>query len=78
MPGLGVILSDDLARPRLVQVVVRDPSTGFRHHLTVPPRFGNPHTKTFQNLRTSAARIQAALAWTFGIKPEEYAPALEA
>jgi len=77
VPGLGVILTDDLARPRLVQVVVRDPSTGFRHHLTVPPRFGNPKTKTFRMLGSSAARIQAALAWTFGLKPEAYAPALE-
>ena len=78
VPGFGVILSDDLTRTQLVQVVVRDPSTGFRHHLTVPPRFGNPRAGTFRGLGTDRARIRAALAWTFGLKPEEYAPALEA
>jgi hypothetical protein len=78
VPGVGVVLTDNLARPRLVQVVVRDPSTGLRHHISVPPRFGNPAYKTFQKLGTSASRIRAALAWTFDLKPEEYDPALEA
>jgi len=78
VPGLGLVLSDDLARTRLVQVVVRDPSTGLRHHMTVPPRFGNPRTKTFQRLGSPRARIRAAVAWTFGMRPEEYEPALEA
>jgi len=78
VPGLGVILSDDRARTQLAQVVVRDPSTGHRHHLSVPPRFGNPRTKTFRGLRTAEARIHAAVAWTFGMRPEEYEPALEA
>jgi len=78
VPGLGVILSDDLARTQMAQVVVRDPSTGFRHHLSVPPRFGNPRTKTFRELRTAEARIHAAVAWTFGMRPDEYEPALEA
>ena len=78
VPGLGVIVSDRRPRPQLVQVVVRDPSTGFRHHLSVPPRFGNPRSKIYQKLGTSEARIRAALAWTFGMKPEEYEPALEA
>jgi hypothetical protein len=78
VPGLGIILSDNGVRTRLVQVVVRDPSTGIRHHLSVPPRFGNPRTKTFQGLRTAEARIHAAVAWTFGMKPDEYAPTLEA
>jgi hypothetical protein len=78
VPRVGAILSDDLARPQVVQVVVRDPSTGLRHHISVPPRFGDPQSKTFQKLGNSVARIQAALAWTFDFKPEEYAPALEA
>ena len=78
VPGLGVILADDGARIQQVQVVVRDPSTGFRHHISVPPRFGNPRSKTYQELGNARARIHAALAWTFGMKPEEYAPALEA
>jgi hypothetical protein len=78
MPGVGVILSDNFARPQMVQVVVRDPSTSLRHHISVPPRFGDPQSKTFQRLGTSAARIRAALAWTFDLKPDEYAPALEA
>jgi hypothetical protein len=78
VPGLGVILSDLSSRTQLIQVVVRDPSTGFRHHISVPPRFGNPRTKTFRELRTPEARIHAAVAWTFGMKPDEYEPALEA
>ena len=78
VPGAGVLLSDDRARTQMAQVVVRDPSTGFRHHLSVPPRFGNPETKTFQKFTTARARIHAALAWTFGLKPDAYAPALEA
>ena len=78
VPGLGVILSDNRVRTELVQVVVRDPSTGFRHHISIPPRFGNPRTKTYQRLGNARARVHAALAWTFGMKPEEYAPALEA
>ena len=78
VPGVGVILSDNLARPQVVQVVVRDPSTGLRHHISVPPRFGDPNSKTFQRLGSSAARLRAALAWTFDMGPEEYAPALEA
>jgi hypothetical protein len=78
VPALGLILSDDLARTRVVQVVVRDPSTGLRHHISVPPRFGNPQAKTFQRLGNARARIHAAVAWTFGMKPEEYEPTLEA
>ena len=78
VPGLGIILSDRSTRTQLAQVVVRDPSTGFRHHISVPPRFGNPRTKTFRELRTAEARIHAAVAWTFDMRPEEYEPALEA
>jgi hypothetical protein len=78
VPGFGLIMSDGLARTRAVQVVVRDPSTGFRHHISVPPRFGNPRSRTFQKLGTAGARVHAAVAWTFGMRPEEYDPALEA
>lgn len=77
-PGVGLILSDGLSRPQTVEVVVRDPSTGLRHHLSVPPRFGDPGSKTFQSLGSAAARVRAGVAWTFGMKPEEYAPELEA
>lgn len=71
-PGVGVILSDDYARPRLVQVVVRDRSTGRRHHLTVPPRFGNPGSRAFRQLGSAEARVRAAVAWTSSLTRGDY------
>lgn len=55
----------------VVQVVVRDPATGRRHHLTVPPKFGVPLKK-----ESAANRVHAALAWTFGRSPRTYAPTI--
>ena len=63
VPGKGAIFSDDYARPKCVEVVLRNPLTGARHHVSVPPRFGNPRSRTFQRLGTSAARLRAAMAW---------------
>lgn len=75
VPGQGLLLSDSPLRPKIVQLVVRDPSTGYRRHITVPPRFANPATKTFQRLQAEgggARRFRAALAWTHEHSAEEY------
>jgi hypothetical protein len=58
----------------IIQVVVRDSTTGLRHHLTVPPRFARP----LEPGETPQDRIQAAIAWTFDLEPREYAPTVEA
>ncbi|MHB1950141.1 MAG: hypothetical protein ACYCQK_01550 [Acidiferrobacteraceae bacterium] len=58
-------------------LVVRDASSGEAHVLRVPPKFGNPETQFFAGLRTPEERIRAAAAWTFGVKPHEYAPRIE-
>ena len=54
----------------VVQVVVRDATTGCRHHITVPPRFCRP----LRRGETWGERIHAALSWTFRLGPEEYHP----
>ncbi len=69
----GLLVADE--RGRQTQVVVRDSTTGQRHHITVPPRFGNPKSKTYQKNRGNL--VQAAIAWTFNMKPEEYQPQME-
>lgn len=68
----GVLICDDMSRPRAAQVIVTCPSTGHRHHIGVAPKFVNPKSKTYQNLGSEAARVHAAIAWTFDLKPEEY------
>jgi hypothetical protein len=77
-PGFGAIISDDRKRPMIAQVIVRDSTTGHRHAIVVPPRFANPKSATFQRLSTPRARVHAAVAWSFGLKPEEYSPQIEA
>lgn len=71
---LGTIIADHPTRPDIVQVVVRDATTGQRHHLTVPPRFGRAVRKP----ETAHSRCQAAIAWTFGIPASQYKPRKQA
>jgi hypothetical protein len=77
-----------------VYLIVRDTTTGEAHILRVPPKYGNGNTQFFQKFYYDArprcrsmagaertaeeARIHAAVAWTFGLKPEEYQPQVEA
>jgi hypothetical protein len=83
--GRGAILAERLGpqgerrrgandRTRIVQVVVRDPANGHRHHLTVPSYFALP----LRSGESAARRVHAAVAWTFGLTPDEYRPATEA
>ena len=67
--GTGSLLS--------VQVVVRDPSTGHRHALTVPPRFAHPRSKRYGHLG-ERERIHAAIAWTFNLRAADYRPDIAA
>lgn len=73
----GVLVCDNKFRPTVAQVVVTCPSTGFRHCIGVPPKFVNPKTKCYQSFKSEAARVHAAIAWTFGLTPEEYQVAQE-
>jgi len=59
-------------------LVVRDSTTGEAHILRVPPRHGNADTDYYRRLGTPAARIDAAVAWTFARAPAEYAPQVQA
>jgi hypothetical protein len=61
-------------RRRIVQVVVRDPANGHRHHLTVPSHFATP----LRPGESAARRVHAAVAWTFSMTPDEYRPEKEA
>lgn len=61
----GVVVTDESGR--VCQVVVKCSTTGTRHQLTVPPKFGRPLGK-----ESEADRVRAALAWTFGLKPDQY------
>jgi hypothetical protein len=74
----GLLVADDEGWPRVAQVVVRDSTTGLRHHIGVPLRFVNRDSRTFQRLGGGAARVHAAIAWTFGLKPDQYTPLVEA
>ena len=76
--GSALLIADHPTRPKVVQVVVRDATTGQRHHITVPPKFATPASKTFQRLGSEVARIHAAVAWTFALTPAKYAPLVEA
>jgi len=58
-------------------LVVRDATSGERHLLRVPPKFGSYRSKTRTRLLESGgprALIHAAIAWTFDQRPEEYHP----
>lgn len=77
----GVLVRDTIGQPRprsraVVQVLVRDATTGQRHAITVPPRFGRllPDASPEQQ----AAMVHAAIAWTFRLRPEAYRPAVSA
>lgn len=70
----GLIIADHPTAPRIVQVVVRDSTTGHRHHLTVPERFGLPLAAD----ESATGRVRAAIAWTFRLKPEQYRPTVTA
>ncbi len=59
---------------RIVQVVVRDATTGKRHQITVPPKYGRDLAKG----KVEADRVHAAIAWTFGLRPDQYRPELVA
>lgn len=61
--------------PQIVQVVVKDSTTGLVHFLTIPPEFGKEKITDKEEARKA---VHAAIAWTFGMNPEEYAPAIEA
>lgn len=61
------------AAARVCQVVVTDPANGHRHHLTVPVFFGLP----LRPWESAARRVHAAVAWTFGLSPDEYRPGTE-
>lgn len=76
----GSLLVSD-PRRQSAQVVVRDTTTGQRHHITVPPKFVRPDSKTYQRLTADGSRrplVQAAIAWTFGLAAEEYRPTVQA
>lgn len=74
----GLVIADRREDPREVQVVVRDATTGQRHCIPVPPVFGRVGSGHWRRLRTDAARVRAAVAWTFALPAEEYRPAVEA
>lgn len=71
----GIVIADTPAsvRDQIVQVVVSDSTTGQRHHLTVPPRFGRP----LADDETPIQRVRAAVAWTFRLPAKSYRPAIE-
>ena len=62
-----------LHRYATAQVVVRDPATGCRHHITVPPWFGLP----LQPGESPSGRVRAAIAWSFGLDRRVYRPSVE-
>lgn len=75
---LGMIIADRKHCPGRVQVAVCDATTGTRHHITVPERFGAVGSEFFRRLRTPENRVRAAIAWTFDLTAEEYHPEIEA
>jgi hypothetical protein len=58
----------------VVQVLVTDATAGHRHAITVPPHFARPLGRR----ETRDDRVRAAIAWTFGLGRDQYAPAVEA
>jgi len=74
----GLLIGDRRVDPRVVQVVVRDATTGYRHAISVPPIHGRVGCGHWRRLETDAARIHAAVAWTFAREPEQYQPQIEA
>jgi len=64
----------DIGEP-VVQVVVLDRSTGQRHAITVPARYGQPIDRRRE---TIASRIREALAWTWGLDADSYRPSISA
>ena len=82
----GFLIKNHETNPNCGCVVVTDVTTGQRHHIIVPPKFVKPKAKTFQKAEKfgkknfgskERGRVIAALAWTFGLKPEEYKPTIE-
>lgn len=66
-----------------VFLVVRDATTGERHVLRIPPRFGRYTSATYRRYERpggydAAGLIHEATAWTFGLKPADYRPTTEA
>ena len=55
-------------------LVLRDATTGERHILRVPPRFGSTRSATWRRARSAEDLIHAATAWTFGLRPAQYQP----
>ena len=55
-------------------LVLRDSTTGERHILRIPPRFGSTRSATWRRARSAEDLIQAATAWTFGLRPSQYQP----
>ena len=43
----------------------------------VPRYFGDPQSLRYQRLGTEAARVHAAIAWTFGLPVDKYAPVIQ-
>jgi hypothetical protein len=74
----GLIVGDRREDPREVQVIVRDATTGFRHAIPVPPVYGRVGSGHWRRLGDDAARVHAAIAWTFDLQPEQYHPSVEA
>jgi hypothetical protein len=66
-------------REEIVEVVVRDTTTGHVHFLRVPPEFGDVDIEQCPVTGDMSERaVRAAIAWTFNMKPEDYAPEIEA
>lgn len=65
-------------------LVVRDASSGERHVLRVPPRFGSTRSATWKRYLDESGTgdadglIHEAVAWTFGLRPQEYSPGVQA
>jgi len=74
----GLLIGIRKIGPTVVQVVVRDSTTGFRHAITVPSIFGAIGSGHWKRLENDDARVHAAIAWTFRLDPENYRPAVEA
>lgn len=64
-------------------LLVRDATTGERHVLCIPPRFGSTRSATWgryvdhEGRGDTSGLIHAAVAWTFALRPDEYQPDTE-